>query len=63
MAFFTSTADLNMTFEGHQFVGPAGTVFRLDDSYQPEFDELFGRGSIPGLVWVVVDEIALLGGD
>jgi hypothetical protein len=54
--------DVALDMDGGIFVckGPVGTVHRIVDSIQPQFDEDYGTGRIPGLVWLVVDEIALL---
>jgi len=61
MAKFTSTVALNIRWKDHwEFVGPAGTVFRIDDSLYDEFNA-WATGLIPGLTWTVTDELAAAG--
>ena len=61
MAKFTSTRGLDLAYHGHRIKGPAGTVFRIPDSLQGSFAEEFGD-LIPGIVWVVQDEMTTAGG-
>lgn len=63
MAKFVCDVDLNMTYPLVAAIGPAGTTHRVPDSLYEEFDEDFGTGRIPGLVWLVTDEIAALTGE
>jgi hypothetical protein len=60
MSKFTSTVTLDMWYRGlWEFSGPAGTVFSIPDSLYEEFNEEFGHGVIPGLVWTeIVSEAA-----
>lgn len=56
MAKFTSTRDLNIKWQGHSFVGVAGTTHRLADALVEEFEaEVSSR--IPGFAWVIQDEL------
>lgn len=55
MAKFTSTADLNIEWRNHRFIGTAGTTHRLTDAMVEEFaDEV--EVHIPGFAWVTQDE-------
>lgn len=50
MAKFSATVPLRIAWHGHEFVGPAGTVFLLDDALYDEFNAQYS-GVIAGLAW------------
>lgn len=56
MAKFTAGVDLNLEWQGHKFVGVAGTTHRLTDALVEEFTEEVS-GVIPGFAWVSQDEL------
>lgn len=56
MAKFTAGVPLNSEWQGHKFVGPVGTTYRLTDALVEEFTEEVVP-VIPGFAWVSQDEL------
>jgi hypothetical protein len=57
VAKFTATVPLNIKWQGHSFVGQAGTTHRVTDAMVEEFAEEVVP-AIPGFAWVTQDEIS-----
>lgn len=56
MAKFTAGVPLNIRWQGHAFIGAAGTTHRVTDALVEEFVEEVTPG-IPGFAWVTQDEL------
>jgi hypothetical protein len=61
MATWTAAVALDIDWLGHKWVGPAGTVHRVDDSLVDELEETLAP-VIAGFQWLVRDEIAAMNG-
>lgn len=59
MATFRFGRDVNMKWNGNEIVGPAGTIFRIEDAYYDEFDSQVGNAE-PTLEWIETNEFQAL---
>jgi hypothetical protein len=59
MATFRFGRDVNMKWNGNEIVGPAGTIFRIEDAYYDEFNNSVGHAE-PTLEWLVTNELAVV---
>jgi len=59
MATFRFGRDVNMKWNGNEIVGPAGTIFRIEDAYYNEFNSQVGNAE-PTLEWIETNEFQAL---